>query len=756
MKYKRMRYLLSLVSVMILMIAVMVPTTVLGDEHELENVANEIVLVDEGNIVEIPMEPLARAPIVLVPYVGSTISSQMSVSAFPAPYPVPHFWPDQDSYLRIRGDVVNLWSKSFDADWTEVLMMDDLDGDGLKDILVQEHKREVRTCTLIAKGGVDGIRLWEESFNETEVQVQPGSIGDLDGDGLADVFIQLTEHNWETEVVTSTLTTRKGSDGTLLWESYFSDPGALVQAYPMGDLDGDGIVDLLVQVTEHDWEEETPASTIIAMNGSDGAYLWEESFSGSNVGVQGWTLGDLDGDGLVDVLIQTMERDWETGTGTSSLIARKGSNGAHLWEQSLSGSAAWISVNGVEDLNGDNMADVFLQILERDPETGTGICTQLAKSGSDGMLLWEESFSGPSTWSQGYLVQDVDGDGLADVLVQIVEHDPETDTSTSTLLAQKGEDGSHLWEESFSGEFGTWVQVYPAEDMNGDGSADVLVQITEQSREFEVGTSRLIARSGSDGTPLWEELFGSSHAWARQAGDLDGDGLGDILVQVTQSDWRATHTSSVIAMTGNDGTFLWEESFSEGEMLTQVDPIGDFDGDGLTDCLITTSPYNVWFEWFEEHTPEHLSMMMIKKGTNGTNLCTVESNGYIQACWGDLDGDGATDLLLETPTEVHAMKFSTEPPESVWPYVFKDPRRGTELYVDVENGVLRFVTSDGYDSGIVKAHDMKVWRSGRIIISYSDSYMRLRCHLNPAKDSCRGWLWDKMSHKIERIHDRQG
>jgi len=429
----------------------------------------------------------------------------------------------------------------------------------------------------------------------------------------------------------------------------------------VGDLDGDGLPDVLVD--SYLGTEDDSTDTIIAKRGINGTHLWEESITGDDANIEAEVVGDLDGDGLPDVLVQSSAGPY--GNVTAAVIAKRGNDGTHLWEESLSGDWVSISANVVSDLDGDGLPDVLVEIYVEDTDTETLI----AKKGSDGTHLWEE-FAPPGHFNliDARVVGDLDGDGLSDVLVRI-DTGP-LDNETSTLIAKVGINGTHLWEESVTGYDASISWHEAVRDLDGDGLPDVLVS----SRVGPYGnkTYAVIAKKMSDGTHLWEESVSGSGAYTdievEVVGDLDGDGLPDVLVYSNVGSYES-QTFTVIAKKGSNGTHLWEESVSGGDTYTNIQAEGvvaDFDGDGLPDVLVQSLTGSA-----ESQTYTAIG----KKGSDGTHLWEAESNEEILfASWEgegdeddelvfrDLDGDGKADALIRISNQVCAVSVGEEAP----------------------------------------------------------------------------------------------
>ncbi len=291
--------------------------------------------------------------------------------------------------------------------------------------------------------------LWNESFPSGVYEVYAIQTKDLDGDKKDDVMLSVS--NWNTN--TYTVIAKKGSDGTDLWQE--SVTNGYIDAAPTDDLNGDKTEDVLITKVNR----STNTYTVIAKKGSDGTDLWQESVT--NEGIYAEPTDDLDGDKIEDVLIT--KANWSTNTYT--VIAKKGSDGTDLWQASASVTNGWISAEPTDDLDGDKTADVLIMLIKKVKWWGITY-TVIAKKGSDGTDLWQESATNGSISAE--LTDDLDGDKTADVLIT----KGNWSTDTYTIIAKKGSDGTNLWQESVNGEE---ISAEPTDDLNGDKTADVLI-----------------------------------------------------------------------------------------------------------------------------------------------------------------------------------------------------------------------------------------------------------------------------------------
>ena len=511
------------------------------------------------------------------------------------------------TYFRFTG-TTELWHESHDgADWTYAFPVGDLDGDGGEDVLVltstYNETANTETKTVIAKRGYDGKYLWSVYVTGTEPSLSANAAGDLDGDGKADVLV----HSATAETVIA----KRGYDGEQLWEESVTGTGSSLSAKAAGDLDGDGRADVLVYFNKYDKFSDKTKGTVIAKRGYDGEHLWEESVTGGTGGSQmilvgniasASIAGDLNGDGKEDILVQLSEYNEDTGEITAKVIAKRGYDGEQLWGLHATKTGASLSAKAAGDLVGDGRGDVLLKVstiefdFTRFPPA-SGSASVIAVQGYDGKQLWEESVTG--TWEFDISADragDLDGDGKEDVLVY--------DATTETVIAKRGYDGKHLWAESVT-ETGSSLLASAAGDLDGDGKGDVLVCTYEDDYATDTTTATVIAKRGYDGEHLWEESVTGADIFAQSAGDLDGDGKGDVLVRTAEYD-SATDTRSekVIAKRGYDGTHLWTAESDGSIWVTgplwgpvpwdlleligsgQMGRPADLNGDGIANILL--------------------------------------------------------------------------------------------------------------------------------------------------------------------------
>ena len=299
----------------------------------------------------------------------------------------------------------------------------DFDGDGSADLIRWRASTGTWYWLLSSEGYADAAQR-EKQFGE------PGDmpmLGDVDGDGLADPIL------WRASTGTwYWLTSSSGYDFSASRSKQWGN-SSLGDKPMLGDVDGDGVVDLIV------WRAST------------GTWFWLTSSSGYDYAAQGnrqWgnsslgdtpMLGDIDGDGKSDLMV------WRASTGTWFwLISSTG------YSYATQGGKQWGSQNAGDvpmsgDIDGDGKIDL---IVWRAP-TGTWYWLTSSSGfnyGAQGQKQW-----GSQTAGDVPLIADLDGDGKSD----LVAWRGASDTwfwLTSSTAYNYATAGVKLWGSKSSGD----------------------------------------------------------------------------------------------------------------------------------------------------------------------------------------------------------------------------------------------------------------------------------------------------------------
>jgi hypothetical protein len=237
---------------------------------------------------------------------------------------------------------------------------------------------------------------------------------------------------------------------------------------------------------------------------------------------------------------------------------------------------------------------------------------------------------------------DLNGDGKADCLVVPVGK-PST---TGVVYASLGNgDGtfttqSQTFTTGASSSSGT-----TAGDFNGDGKVDLLV--TEFSSVVATTGNDYILFSNGDGTfsPgstfAFPKVGSTTSTTTSVTGDFNGDGKTDPLFFAFTSGNTNSHTDFAVFLSNGDGSFKQSGIRLSGGPYTPL--LGDFNGDGKTDFLVATGATQYVFLSKGDGT------FVQQTNTLGTNFGFPITAAYFLAV-GDFNGDGKTDYMLTQNT----------------------------------------------------------------------------------------------------------
>tara|TARA_R110002072_G_scaffold101524_3_gene223508 strand:+ start:1580 stop:3217 length:1638 start_codon:yes stop_codon:yes gene_type:complete len=354
----------------------------------------------------------------------------------------------------------------------------------------------------------------------------------------------------------------------------------------------------------------------------------------------GWSLDgsqDFDGDGVVDVVsgspfclftgggVQVL-----SGATGTPLLEVEGSN--PIWAQFLGRS-----VVALEDLDVDGVPDFAAM-------AGSQALLSRVYSGSTGDMLYELPIG--SDFNLGVpnklaRIQDLDGDGVEDLLIGGLTEVPSTEHvarvysgATGTLVYDLPSPVSGLTPQ-YSAYFG--FAVAAADDLDGDGIEDILVgSIFAVDPASGNGTGAVCVFSGASGGLVRVDYgrpgWGHHGACLKSVPDQDGDGSGDYLVSSPLVVPSGSGSSIVELKSGATGATLWTVDVESRDF----DLIGDFTGNGM-------------LEWASlESSSSFLSALQVRRVRTGQVVGTIHGVGGIQSFVGagDVNGDGFGDLFI--------------------------------------------------------------------------------------------------------------
>lgn len=340
--------------------------------------------------------------------------------------------------------------------------------------------------------------------------------------------------------------------------------------------------------------------------------LW--TYDLNSTSVSGAAVGDIDGDGKLEVVFGTH-------LGDGHLYSLNAENGSLLW-RFLPGDGPIESSVRISDINNDSQKEVVFVAYDSYIE-GTGILYAL--NGSDGEPIWEHSMVSHS--KGGPAIVDIDDDSKPEIILGLASNG-----TGGYIHIVNAEDGSlHHTVGPFDGDIHSSPAVL---DLNLDGHLDFVVATQN-------GDNSLHAIDGTDFSTMWTYQAAAGFREGCSFADIDGDAIQELVI--------GSEDGRIHAINGEDGSKLWIYEGRSPYYTVSIADMGRFYGFEIVAIGRNTVVVLNWDgepSWSYWHGSTTLSYPLTSPAITDLN-----GNGALDICFGDSQGrievtDGDRGIIL--------------------------------------------------------------------------------------------------------------
>jgi outer membrane protein assembly factor BamB len=387
----------------------------------------------------------------------------------------------------------------------------------------------------------------------------------------------------------------------------------------LADVDGDGMLDIIVISTD---------GFAYVLRGN-GTLMWSFMYKlrgrrPINPGIFSSPVAvDLIDDGFSEVVIPSIE----------GLLYVLDKEGDVIWKYKVlraTNRIAEIETTPViADVNGDGNLDVVFAASDGNV---------YALDGESGMELWHSDlrqyfkklwfFKSELRHGINIISSPAMGDINGDGLLEIVIAPRSMGNLRSKIFALRAYDGGLIWSYELEG-FETDSTPSLA-DLNGDGKIEVIIGSGESLDEG--GDKNLYVLSGEDGTLVWKYQAGGGLDSSPIITDVDSDGSSEIII-------GSLADGSVYALKG-DGSLLWK--FRTRDQVYSTAAIADVDGDYKLEVIVGSTDHNLY----------------ILDGKTGKLKEKFRAGGriYSSPAVADIDGDEYLEIVFGAGYDIYVLR----------------------------------------------------------------------------------------------------
>ncbi|MGB7601904.1 MAG: FG-GAP-like repeat-containing protein [Candidatus Sulfotelmatobacter sp.] len=505
------------------------------------------------------------------------------------------------------------------------------------------HPAIAKTNSLLPEFGLESIFDATPAYASGGIDASSAAMGDLNGDGLADLVVA-NQCASNASCGGSVGVLLSNGDGSFQAPVSYSTIGADASSVALADVNGDGHLDILVANQCVSPSSCSSSGVVVLLGNGDGTFQPGVSYGVAGSNAYSIVAVDLNGDGKPDLVVA--EQCSSNNNCNAGAVAVLLGNGDGTFQSSVTYNSGGLYAFGVAvaDVNGDGHPDLVVSNYCLSTSNCTYGTVDVLLGNGDGTFQSAVSYNSGGYYSRSVTVADLNGDGKPDLIViSQCNNNNNCDFGSVGVLLGNG-DGTFQAASSYSTDEQSAYSVAAA-DVNGDGKLDVIVgDQCDYSSDCGNGVVAVLLGNG-DGTLQMPSTYNSGGMSTSSVlvKDVNGDGKPDILATNGCADNSCSSGSVGVLLGNGDGTFQAPISYNPGGSGSFSMAMADVNGDGKLDLLVANTCLN------NSNCNNGIVGVLFGNG-DGTFLPAVAygagGSDTFSVALADINGDGKLDLLV--------------------------------------------------------------------------------------------------------------
>ena len=350
----------------------------------------------------------------------------------------------------------------------------------------------------------------------------------------------------------------------------------------VADIDGDGRADVVTLAQLGSSMSAREGRLVVRLQTSPGAFAPAQTYV---VGIYPWrmALDDIDGDGAADLVVTDVGGPSATATNQSVwlLLQEAGNRGQFLAPQRLAINPTRPYDVAIGDVSGDTVPDI---VVADSPNLGRGATLLVQDATLRGTFLAPALIPLPGD-ATNVAIGDVNGDGLNDLVFRMFLSQTNYVSSTELGIVYQQPAGVLADAVTLSPQTGLNTKMLAIAHYDTNGLADVVEFFTPSSTNFQAKATTLLQNPLGSFAAVDTSLVGVHGIDGGVVADLNGDGRPDFASVgfYPSGSGKADSTLNIFMQNGSGG-FRLTATIAMPVSASRI-TAGDINGDGLNDLV---------------------------------------------------------------------------------------------------------------------------------------------------------------------------